>query len=75
MRVLFRCCDYIEALAGRIVRRGVSTGLIVVFVLSFFAASLSEAVEWINRVALIAICLLCMLWALDKLQRELLAKP
>jgi Ca2+/Na+ antiporter len=68
------CCGYIEAAAGRIVRREVAIGLVIVFIFSFVLASRSEAIDWINRAALIACCLLVILWALDKGQRELIGK-
>jgi Ca2+/Na+ antiporter len=71
---LFRCCSYIEVAAERIVRREVAIGLGLVFVLSFVLAAGSEAIGWINTGALIAFCLLVILWALNKGQRELLGK-
>jgi hypothetical protein len=72
--VLFRCCGCIEAAAERIVRREVAIGLALAYVISFAYGSRVEAVGWINEAALIASCLLIILWALNKGQRELLGK-
>ena len=71
---LFIFCGYVEAAAERIVRREVTIGLAIIYVLSFAFASRSEALIWINKGALIAACLLFMLWALNKGQQELLGK-
>jgi hypothetical protein len=72
--LLFRCCGYVEAVAEQIVRREVAVGLVIVYVFSFGLGSVSEAIVWINLGALIALCLLVILWALNKGQRELLGK-
>jgi hypothetical protein len=69
---LFKFCGYVEAAAERIVRRQVVIGLAIVYVLSFALASQSQALIRINQGALIAACLLFMLWALNKGQQELL---
>ncbi len=71
---LFIFCGYVEAAAEQIVRREVIIGLAIIYVLSFALASLSEALVWINKGALIAACLLVILWALNRGQRELLGK-
>lgn len=71
---LFKFCGYVEAAAERIVRREVAIGLAIVYVLSFALAPWSAALTWINTGALIAACLLGMLWALNKGQQELLGK-
>jgi hypothetical protein len=72
--VLFKFCGYIEAAAERIVLREVVIGLVIIYVLSFALAPLSEALVWINTGALIAACLLVILWALNRGQQELLGK-
>jgi Flp pilus assembly protein protease CpaA len=71
---LFKFCGYVEAAAERIVRREVVIGLAIVYVLSFALASQSEALVWLNKGALIGLCLFVILWALNKGQQELLGK-
>jgi Flp pilus assembly protein protease CpaA len=72
--VLLKLCGYTELAAERIIRREVVVGTAIVFVLSLALSSQSEVIGWINTSALVALCLLVILWALDKGLRELLGR-
>jgi Ca2+/Na+ antiporter len=70
--VLAKGFYFIEIAAECMVRREVIFGLILVFVVSFPFGS--EVVGWINTSALVALCLLIILWGLNKVREEMQEK-
>lgn len=59
----------VEIATERIVRREVVVSLLLVFVVSL--PFRSEVVGWVNTAALIALCLLVILWGLNKVRQEM----
>jgi Ca2+/Na+ antiporter len=60
---------FVEIVAERLVRREVVVSLLLVFLVSL--PFRSELVGWINTFALIALCVLVILWGLNKVRQEM----
>ena len=63
-----------EVVSDLVVRREIAVGLVVLFVFSLLTAPYIGVMNWIGIAALVSFCLLVILWALNRLLRELLGR-